>query len=102
MVDVGANIGAFSLLAATLVGSTGHVVAVGASAEFAERLEGNARLSGADLRVVNTAISDQAKTLTFATVDPHDIGTTSIVPYDGLVGPTFTVEALATGSLGAG
>jgi FkbM family methyltransferase len=46
MIDIGANIGLFSLLAAKLVGETGHVYSVEASGENARLLLYSARLNG--------------------------------------------------------
>ncbi len=55
-VDVGANVGYFSLLAATLVGREGTVVAIEASPSIYERLRGNVSLNGlANVRAVNVA-----------------------------------------------
>ena len=55
-VDVGANVGYFSLLAATLVGADGDVVAIEASPSIFGRLRGNLSLNGAaNVRAVNVA-----------------------------------------------
>lgn len=45
VVDIGANIGAFSLLAASIVGPTGRVIAVEPAAKTFARLEENVRLN---------------------------------------------------------
>ncbi|WP_432092307.1 FkbM family methyltransferase [Streptomyces sp. bgisy100] len=93
-VDVGANIGYFSVLASHLVGSTGRVVAVEASPTFHERLLQQVRLNAADnVRAVNTAVSDSRKLLTFVLASSKNMGANSIVPYEGPAESTFEIEA---------
>jgi len=59
-VDVGANVGYFSLLAAKLVGPRGRVVAIEASPEVFKLLRRNLELNRAyNVRAVNVAISDR-------------------------------------------
>jgi FkbM family methyltransferase len=56
-VDVGANCGWFTLLAASRVGPTGHVVAVEASPLIAEKLRGNIERNGfGNVRVAVAAV----------------------------------------------
>ena len=58
-IDVGANIGYYSLLAAKSVGRNGSVVAIEASPTIFRQLEANLRLNGvANVRGVNVAVSD--------------------------------------------
>jgi FkbM family methyltransferase len=58
-VDVGANIGYYTLLASQLVGPSGRVVAIEASARIFARLQSNLALNHVDnVRAVNVAISD--------------------------------------------
>jgi FkbM family methyltransferase len=60
-VDVGANIGFFSLLAARAVGPEGKVIAIEAVAELAAAVRANAELNGfAQIEVVEAAASDVA------------------------------------------
>jgi len=93
-VDVGANIGYFSVLASRLVGPEGKVVAIEASRAFQERLEQNARLNDCtNIRAVHTAVSDKQQTLTFILASSNNMGANSIVPYDGPVESTFEIEA---------
>jgi FkbM family methyltransferase len=93
-VDVGANIGYFSVLASQLVGPQGRVVAVEASQDFTERLELNARLNGCEnIRVARTAVSDKQQTLTFVLASNANMGANSIVPWDGPVQSRFEIEA---------
>jgi FkbM family methyltransferase len=93
-VDVGANIGYFSVLASQLVGPEGQVVAIEASRAFQDRLEQNARLNGCtNIRAVQTAVSDKQQTLTFILASSNNMGANSIVPYDGPAESTFEIEA---------
>ncbi len=58
-VDVGANVGYFSLLAARAVGADGQVVAIEAVSELAEAIRANALLNQLDnISVVEAAASD--------------------------------------------
>lgn len=58
-VDVGANIGYFSLLASRAVGARGRVVAIEASPSIFETLEANLRLNRAgNVRALNCAAAD--------------------------------------------
>ena len=59
-VDVGANIGYFTLLGAKLVGRQGHVVAIEASASASEHLKANVTRNRFDdlVRCVHAAASD--------------------------------------------
>ncbi|WP_328537548.1 FkbM family methyltransferase [Streptomyces sp. NBC_00344] len=94
-VDVGANIGYFSVLASRLVGSTGQVAAIEASPAFHRRLLQNARLNECDnIRAVNTAVADTRKLLTFVLASSSNMGANSIVPYEGTAESTFETEAL--------
>ncbi len=62
-VDVGANIGATSLLAATFVGPTGRVVAVDAQAECVAALEANAARNGfAQMTALHAAVGRETGT----------------------------------------
>lgn len=64
-VDIGANIGYYSLLASRLVGSSGAVVAIEASPRTYARLQANLRVNRADnVRPVNVAASDEAGQVT--------------------------------------
>lgn len=93
-VDVGANIGVFSVLAAQLVGEEGHVVAVEASPDMHRRLVGHARLNGLhNVRALNAAVSDRRRTLHFVLASSRNTGANSIVPYDGPAESGFEAEA---------
>ncbi|CAL9514892.1 hypothetical protein SUDANB9_03698 [Streptomyces sp. enrichment culture] len=93
-VDVGANIGVFSVLAARLVGAQGRVVAIEASPDLHRRLVRNVRLNAlGNVRALNAAVSDRARTLTFALASSRNTGANSIVPYDGPVESSFRARA---------
>ena len=58
-VDIGANIGYYTLLGSTLVGARGTVVSIEASPAIFAQLEENASINGAsNVRLVNHAVSD--------------------------------------------
>ncbi|MFA3877269.1 FkbM family methyltransferase [Streptomyces sp. MMCC 100] len=93
-VDVGANIGVFSVLAARLVGDRGRVVAIEASPDLHRRLARHARLNGlGNIRTLNAAVSDRTRTLTFTLASSRNTGANSIVPYDGPVESSFETQA---------
>ncbi|OII67483.1 FkbM family methyltransferase [Streptomyces sp. CC77] len=93
-VDVGANIGYYSLLASRLVGDTGQVVAIEASPAFHERLLQQVRLNGCgNVRAVNSAVSDAERNLTFVLASSRNLGSNSIVPYDGPAESSFDIAA---------
>ncbi|MFE3119209.1 FkbM family methyltransferase [Streptomyces niveus] len=93
-IDVGANIGYYSVLAAQLVGDGGQVVAVEASSAFHQKLQQHVRLNGYEnVRAVNGAVSDERKNLTFVLASSSNMGANSIVPYDGPAESSFEVEA---------
>lgn len=80
-IDVGANIGYYSLLASTLVSSTGSVVAVEALPALFSILKKNLEMNGAEnVRLVNCAAWDQDDILTLYT-RPGDLpGQTTVMP----------------------
>ncbi|MFF2651720.1 FkbM family methyltransferase [Streptomyces sp. NPDC058045] len=95
MVDVGANIGVFSVLASRLVGETGRVVAVEASPAFHQRLLQHVELNGCrNVRAVNAAVSDRREKLRFVLASSANMGANSIVPYEGPAESSFEAEAL--------
>jgi FkbM family methyltransferase len=78
-VDVGANVGYFSLLAAHRVGPAGAVVAIEASPRVAAMLRSNVALSRAEnVRVLNVAASDRHGTVPIYAGPPGNVGTTSL------------------------
>lgn len=64
LIDVGANVGYYSLLASRLVGPSGHVVAIEALPQTAEILRQNLRRNDArNVRTVNAAAWDKQESL---------------------------------------
>ncbi|AZS73250.1 FkbM family methyltransferase [Streptomyces lydicus] len=93
-IDVGANVGYFSLLASQLVGEEGRVVAIEASPTFHARVRRHAEINGcSNLRTVNSAVADERKTVTLILASSSNMGAASIVPYDGPAESTLDVEA---------
>ncbi|MFF7021062.1 FkbM family methyltransferase [Streptomyces klenkii] len=94
-IDVGANIGYFSLLAAHSVGPSGRVVAIEASPAFHRSVLANVRRNACrNVRAVNTAVSDGRGALRFTLASSRNLGANSIVPYDGLAESSFEAQAL--------
>jgi FkbM family methyltransferase len=81
-VDVGANIGYFTLLAASCVGQNGWCVAIEASPSIFDLLNENLELNniGSRVRTVNLAASDQDGTLTVYGGPSGNLGLTTMVP----------------------
>ena len=87
-VDVGANVGYFSLVASSIVGAGGGVVAIEASPNIFRILEGNIALNSSqtsNIRIANVAASDQRGTLRLYYGTEYNRGTTSIYGNDGSV-----------------
>lgn len=94
-IDVGANIGVFSVLGSRLAGPAGRVVAIEASPTFHRQVLQHAALNGCEnIRAVNTAVSDERKTLTFVLASSNNLGANSAVPYAGPAESEFQIEAL--------
>lgn len=99
-IDVGSNIGYYTVLASGLAGGAGHVVAVEASPAFHQRLLEQVQLNRRDnVRAVNGAASDDRRILTFVLASSANMGANSIVPYDGPAESSFEVEAFPLGEL---
>ncbi|MCF3177249.1 FkbM family methyltransferase [Streptomyces sioyaensis] len=93
-IDVGANVGYYSLLASRLVGEAGRVVAIEASPTLHRRIVQHAELNHCDnIRVVHAAVSDERKTVSFILASSHNMGAAGIVPYDGRAELRLDVEA---------
>ncbi len=96
-VDVGANIGYYSLLAAQCVGPSGHVVAIEASPSIFGMLNDNIRRNGFAIRVrsINIAASDRSGTVSVFSGPKSNIGRTTTVPREDLeVEGTISAEPL--------
>ncbi|MFE9885582.1 FkbM family methyltransferase [Streptomyces scopuliridis] len=93
-IDVGANIGYYSVLASGIVGHEGQVVAIEASPDFHRKLLQQVQLNECgNVRAVNAAVSDSHRTLTFVLASSANMGANSIVPYDGPAESSFEIEA---------
>ncbi|MFS7875801.1 FkbM family methyltransferase [Streptomyces asiaticus] len=93
-VDVGANIGYYSLLASRLVGRGGTVVAIEASPTFHQLLRRHVRRNDStNIRALNAAVSDRDELLTFILASSRNMGANSVVPYDGPAESTFEIAA---------
>ncbi|MEU4234335.1 FkbM family methyltransferase [Nonomuraea sp. NPDC026600] len=79
-IDVGANIGYFTVLASRLVGPSGHVVAIEACPQFHQALTQNLRANRCgNVRSLNTAVYDTATCLTFYLEHATNLGATTII-----------------------
>jgi FkbM family methyltransferase len=77
-IDIGANIGYLSLLAAKLVGGNGRVLAIEALPKTARVLEMNVQMNGGEnIRIANNAAWDRKAVLRFFTQSEHITGTTT-------------------------
>ncbi|UCD75577.1 MAG: FkbM family methyltransferase [Phycisphaerales bacterium] len=98
-VDVGANVGYFSLLASPIVGKSGGVVAIEASPRINRMLEENIRRSDAgNVRATNIAAAAEAGTLDVYSGPDHNIGLTTTVKGRGLP-VEQSIEALPLGEI---
>jgi FkbM family methyltransferase len=92
-IDVGANIGYYSLLGSTRVGPSGSVVAIEASPTIFQQLQANLnRNHTANVRSVNMAASDRRGTLQLFRGPAHNGGETSLFQGKGFE-PDVAVEA---------
>ena len=80
-VDAGANIGLYSIVASTLVGSAGQVIAVEMMPGTAAQLRTNVALNDAtNVRVVRIALSDRDGATVTASSNTRKLGQASITP----------------------
>ncbi len=94
VVDVGANIGMVTMMAARLVGATGHVYAVEPQVDLAEQVALSARLNGyRNVSVHAIALSDTSGQMTLV-VPIDNAGAASLV--GGQSGRTATVNVERT------
>jgi FkbM family methyltransferase len=84
-IDVGANIGYYTLLASRLVGEDGRAVAIDASALLLEELRANHQANNAPktVRIVHRAVSDRSHALTVFAGPRHNVGLATTVPGRG-------------------
>jgi FkbM family methyltransferase len=89
-IDVGANVGYFSLLAARRVGAAGHVVAIEAAPPIFTMLERNIALNdGMPIRAANAAATAETSEVTITMGSEVNIGSTSL---RGGKGKAYTVH----------
>lgn len=91
-IDVGANIGYFTVLASRLVARHGHVVAIEASPDFTKAIRGNLALNNCgNVRLVNAAVSDRSGLVPFYQPSPYNRGNTTSVFTGAGMSPRFTI-----------
>ena len=96
-VDVGAQIGYYSLKAAKVVGPSGHVIAIEPNPETLKKLNANVQASGANVTVAPVACSDAEAMLDLFAASAANTGETSLskanAAQSGTVGNTYRVRA---------
>lgn len=97
-IDVGANIGYYTALAARLVGAEGHVAAIEPAPEFAAAIRANLELNGCrNVRLVNAAASDGPRRLDFYQPNRFNRGNTTSVlagaALDTRPRPRFSIDS---------
>lgn len=99
-VDVGANIGYFSLEAARLVGPEGRVVAIEAAPWIGNEFHENVVRNGQEgiIRLVNKAVSDRQEDLDLYAGPVQNMGLTTTVASRGFQ-KRETIEAIPLGSI---
>ena len=91
--DIGGNIGYYALMELTLLGGSGHLVAVEPVPENMALLKRNLRLNGyRDVPVVKAAVSDISSRKTFHLSRQSNLGTFHPVGSATLTGDTINVE----------
>jgi len=76
-VDLGANVGTYSIFVGTLAGPGARILAVEPQGALLGRLHENIALNGLDIRVAPVAVGDREGIIEFA-VDTHNLGFTSV------------------------
>lgn len=93
-VDVGANIGYYSLFASNLVGNSGRVIAIEASPLICKRLQEHVHLNRAEnVKVLNVAATNKREKLKIYFGPEGNIGMTSILERKGST-PECEVEGM--------
>lgn len=102
--DIGANVGLFTLLGSRWVGSSGRVIAAEPSPRERQRLEEHLRLNAiGNVDVVSAAVADREGAAELMVATPQHSGLNTLAPrfpYDGVAiaekvsVPTITVDAL--------
>ena len=105
MVDVGANWGYYTLVAAAAVGGEGRVIALEPDPRLFARLEGNVRLNRfSHVTTAAAAASSREGTLTLAGYSDGDAnrGVSRVIEESSVSGPTFLVSATTIDAVTAG
>ena len=76
-VDLGANVGTYSLFVGTLAGPGARILAVEPQESLLPRLKENIALNGLDVSIAPVAVGDREGVIEFA-VDLHNLGFTSL------------------------
>ena len=96
-IDIGANVGAHTLLASRLVGGTGRVHAIEASPSIFHRLQVNLAANAAvNVHAYHMAVSDKAGPVTVFLHDASNLGGTTVVASEAAVLNT-TLEQVVEG-----
>jgi len=94
-IDIGANVGYYTLLASTVVGDAGRVVAIDASPRLFDMLRDNVQRNQLNsvVRAVNVAAASTPGTLTVHIGPEHNLGLTTTVSRSGFAAEA-TVDAM--------
>jgi FkbM family methyltransferase len=76
-IDLGANVGTYSIFVGTLAGPGARILAVEPQESLLQRLRENIALNNLDIRVAPVAVGDRDGTIEFA-VDTNNLGFTSL------------------------
>ncbi len=100
VLDIGANIGYYSLLLSRLVGARGLVIAVEPHPENSHLLELNLRLNGVNnVRVMSVAVSDKVGTAEMFVAEGsnwHSLHPTERTGQKTILVPTVTIDMIAS------
>ncbi|WFU18786.1 FkbM family methyltransferase [Bradyrhizobium sp. CB3481] len=95
IVDVGANIGFYTLEAAAAVGSSGHVVAIEAAPSHANALRQNVELNGLqNVSIIESAVGHAHGEATLSRADEDNLGMFSLGGAGGVESHTVTVRTI--------
>ncbi|HYW94508.1 MAG TPA: FkbM family methyltransferase [Bacteroidales bacterium] len=93
--DIGANVGCYTLAASDIIGEKGRVIAFEAVKKVADRLEENVRLNNlANITIVRKAVYEKETLLNFHVAAQQNLGMSSILHHDTESGITEEVPAI--------